>query len=108
MSKPKPARYHTTNRPDDNLALRKLGSLLIWLHKEMAWVTPHEGRPVRPPVFSDAAIKFCLSMKVLFKLPLSETARMVASLPRLACLDWPVPDYSTPRRRQKTLQVQIP
>jgi hypothetical protein len=33
---------------------------------------------------------------------------MVASLLRLAELDWPVPDYSTLCRRQKTLKVQIP
>ena len=33
---------------------------------------------------------------------------MVASLLRLAGLDWPVPDYSTLCRRQKTLKVQIP
>ncbi len=33
---------------------------------------------------------------------------MVASLLRMAGLDWPVPDYSTLCRRQKTLAVQIP
>lgn len=33
---------------------------------------------------------------------------MVASLLRLAGLDWPVPDCSTLCRRQKTLTVQIP
>ena len=33
---------------------------------------------------------------------------MVASLLRLAGLDWPVPDYSTLCRGQKTLKVQIP
>jgi len=74
----------------------------------MAWDAPHEGRPGRPPVFSDAAIQFCLSIKVLFKLPLRQTAGMVASLLRLAGLDWPVPDFSTLCRRQKTLKVQIP
>lgn len=89
-------------------ALRKRGSLLIWLDKEMAWHAPHEGRRGRPPVFSNAAIQFCLSIKVLFKLPLRQTAGMVASLLRLAGLDWPVPDYSTLCRRQKTLKVQIP
>ena len=59
-------------------------------------------------MFSDAAIQFCLSIKVLFKLPLRQTAGMVASLLRLAGLDWPVPDFSTLCRRQKTLAVQIP
>ena len=108
MSKPKPARYRTTNWSSYNDALRKRGSLLIWLDKEMTWHAPHEGRPGRPPVFSNAAIQFCLSIKVLFKLPLRQTAGMVASLLRLAGLDWPVPDYSTLCRRQKTLKVRIP
>lgn len=108
MSKPKPARYRTTNWSAYNAALRKRGSLLIWLDKEMAWHAPHEGRAGRPPVFSNVAIQFCLSIKVLFKLPLRQTAGMVASLLRLAGLDWPVPDYSTLCRRQKTLKVQIP
>jgi len=74
----------------------------------MDWHAPHEGRAGRPPVFSNTAIQFCLSIKVLFKLPLRQTAGMVASLLRLAGLDWPVPDYSTLCRRQKTLKVQIP
>lgn len=120
MSKPDPARYRTTNWSAYNAALRKRGSLLIWLDKEMAWHAPHEGRPGRRPVFSNAAIQFCLSIKVLFKLvaigaPLvratmatRQTAGMVASLLRLAGLNWPVPDYSTLCRRQKTLKVQIP
>ena len=105
MSKPKPARYRTTNWSAYNAALRKRGSLLIWLDKEMAWHAPHEGRPGRPPVFSSAAMQFCLSIKVLFKLPLGQTAGMVASLLRLAGLDWPVPDYSTLSRRQMTCFV---
>ncbi len=32
---------------------------------------------------------------------------MVASLLKMANLDWPVPDYTTLCRRQKTLAVQI-
>ena len=74
----------------------------------MAWHAPHELSPGRLPAFSDAAIQFCLSIKVLFKLPLRQSAGMVASLLQLAGLDWPIPDYSTLCRRQKTLKVQIP
>ncbi|MBK0329766.1 IS5 family transposase [Rhodobacteraceae bacterium F11138] len=81
---------------------------MIWLDKDMVWHAPKAGRPGRPPVFSDAAIQFCLSIKVLFKLPLRQAAGMVISLLRLAGLDWPVPDYSTLCRRQKNLAVQIP
>ncbi len=108
MTKPMPARYRTTNWSAYNAALRKRGSLLIWLDREMTWLAPHEGRPGRPPVFSEGAIQFCLSIKVLFKLPLRQTVGMVSSLLRMAGLDWPVPDYSTLCRRQKTLAVQIP
>ncbi len=74
----------------------------------MAWLAPREGRPGRPPVFSDAALQVGLSIKGLLKLPLRQTAGMVAGLLRLAGLDWPVPDFSTLCRRQKTLAVQIP
>ncbi len=122
MSKPKPARYRTTNWSTYNEALRKRGSLLIWLDKEMTWHAPHEGRPGAPaglfecrnPVLPICCpTGHCVAMsrkgiKVLFKLPLRQTAGMVASLLRLAGLDWPVPDYSTLCRRQKTLKVQIP
>ena len=59
-------------------------------------------------MFSDATIQFCLTIKVLFKLPLRQTTGMVASLLKMANLDWAVPDYTTLCRRQKTLAVQIP
>ncbi len=107
MSKPPPARYRTTNWSRYNASLRKRGSLLIRVDKDMTWRAPRDGRPGRPAVFSDAAIQFCLSIKILFKLPLRQTAGMVASLLKLAGLDWPVPDFSPLCRRQKTLAVQI-
>ena len=80
MSKPPPARYRTTNWSSYNASLRKRGALLIWVDKDMTWRAPRDGRPGRPAVFSDAAIQFCLSIKVLFRLPLRQTAGMVASL----------------------------
>ena len=44
----------------------------------------------------------------LFGLPLRQTTGFVASLLKLAGLDWPVSDYSTLCRRQRTLAVQLP
>lgn len=108
MTKPLPARYRTTNWSSYNAALKKRGSLLIWLDKEMTWFAPHEARLGRPAVFFDAAIQFCQTIKVLFKLPVRQTTGMVASLLRMLDLDWPVPNYSTLCRRQKTLAIQIP
>ena len=107
MTKPEPARYRTTNWKSYNDALRRRGSLLIWLDKDMTWLANRAGRPGRPPVFSDAAIQFCLMVKVLFGLPLRQTTGMVASILEMAGLDWAVPDFSTLSRRQKTLAVQI-
>ena len=108
MSKASVARYRTTNWSSYTASLRKRGSLLIWLDKDMTWLAPPDGSPGRPAVFSDTAIQFCLTIKVLFKLPLRQTTGMVASLLKMADLDWPVPDYTTLCRRQKTLAVQIP
>lgn len=108
MGKPTPARYRTTNWYSYTAAQRKRGSLVIWLNKDMSWLAPRDWGPGRPAVFSDAAIQVCLTIKVLFKLPLRQTTGMVASLLKMAGLDWAVPDYKTLCRRQKTLAVQIP
>ena len=108
MSKPSPARYRTTNWSEYNEALRRRGSLLVWLDRKMEWLAPKRGRPGRPETFSNAAIQFCLSIKVLFGLGLRQTIGMVASRLKLSGLDWPVPDYSTLCRRQKTVAIQIP
>lgn len=108
MSKPSRARYPTTNWSSYTASLKKRGSLQVWLDKDMSWLAPHDGSPGRPAVFSEAAIQFCLTIKVLFRLPLRQTTGMVASLLKLANLDWAVADYTTLCRRQKTLAVQIP
>ena len=86
MSTPSPARYRTTNWSSYTASLCKRGSLLIWLDKEMTWLAPPGGSPGRPAVFSDAAIQFCLTIEVLFKLPLRQTTGMVASLLKMADL----------------------
>jgi len=73
----------------------------------MQWLAAPSGKRGRQQTFSDVVIQFCLSIKGLFRLALRQTLGLVESLLRLAGLDWPVPDYSTVCRRQKTLQVQI-
>ena len=74
----------------------------------MSWHAPPTGKRRRQPEFSDAAIQVCLTMKVLFGMPLRQTTGFVESLLRLVGLDWKVPDFSTLCRRQKTLSVTIP
>ncbi|KKW68746.1 transposase, partial [Lampropedia cohaerens] len=108
MTKPAAAQYRTTNWKDYSAALKARGSLSVWLDRDMQWHGQPTGRRGRSPTFSDAAIQFCLTIKGLFGLPLRQVIGFVQSLMHLAGLDWPVPDYSTVCRRQKTLTVNIP
>lgn len=108
MSKPAPPSYRTTNWHAYNATLRQRGSLLIWFDPETKWLALPSGQRGRPATFSGAAIQACLMLKALFGLPLRQTTGLVASLLKLAKLDWPVPDFSTLCRRQKDLTVTIP
>jgi hypothetical protein len=69
----------------------------------MAWHAEASGRRGGQAVYSDAAIQACLTIRVLFGLPLRQTTGFVASSLRLAGLDWPVPNHSTSCGRQRTL-----
>jgi len=102
------AKYRTTNWPTYNAALKSRGSLMLWIDKEMSWHGEALGKRGRIMTFSDAAIQFCITIKGLFGLPLRQTTGFVESLIRLAGLTWPVPDYSTLCRRQKSIIVDIP
>ena len=88
-------------------ALKRRGSLTIWFDPEMTWAAKPTGK-LGEPVYSDAAVQTCLTMKVLFGMALRQTTGFVESLLRLVGLDWEVPDFSTLTRRQKTLAVNIP
>jgi hypothetical protein len=107
MPKPAAPKYRTTNWPEYNAALKLRGSLEVWFDPEMDWLSAARGVPGRPQRFSDSAIELCLTLKVLFSLPLRQATGLVASLLKMADLDWPVPDYTTLCRRQKTLEVAL-
>jgi len=108
MSSWAPTKYKTTNWSAYNDALKRRGSLELWFDPEMVWVPPPGGKRGRQQRFSDAAIQACLTLKVLFGMPLRQTTGFVQSLLRLVGLDWAAPDYSTLCRRQKTLNVSLP
>ncbi|WP_390910353.1 IS5 family transposase [Pseudosulfitobacter sp. SM2401] len=108
MSSWTPTTYKTMNWSDYNRALKQRGSLSIWFDAAMAWDAMPSGRRGRQQAYSDAAIQACLTIKMLFGLPLRQTTGFVESLLELAGLDWTVPDFSTLRRRQRTLSVIIP
>ncbi|PRY89492.1 DDE family transposase [Donghicola tyrosinivorans] len=80
---------------------------LVWFRDLVVCAADRQGGGLQRE-FSDAAIQICVTMKVLFGIPLRQTTGFVESLLRLARLDWRVPDFSTLCRSQKTLNVAIP
>lgn len=68
MSKPERAKYRTTNWTEYNAALKRRGSLMVWLDTDLQWQASSTGKTGRPAVFSDAAIQFCLTLKCMFGL----------------------------------------
>ncbi len=73
MSSWSPRKYKTKNWPSYNTALKQRGSLSIWLDPEMEWCPPATGKRGHQPEYSDAAIQVCLTLKVLFGMPLRQT-----------------------------------
>jgi len=121
MSKSSTPRYRTSNWSRYNAALKRRGSLSIWFDPDLDWRAARTGKRGHPETFSDQAIQACLTLKVLFGLPLRQIepwerhwpecpwrGGLVASLIRMAGLDWPVPDWSTLCRRQARISIQIP
>ena len=80
MSKPNTPSYKTLNWPAYNKALKRRGSLTIWFDPDMAWAAKPTGKRGRQPIYSDAAVQTCLTMKVLFGMALRQTTGFVESL----------------------------
>ncbi len=108
MSRWTPTAYTTKNWSHYNRALKQRGSLSIWFDAAMTWDALPSGKRGRQQTYSDAAIQACLTIKVLFGLPLRQTTGFLESLLDLIGLDWAVPDFSTLCRRQRALSVAIP
>jgi len=103
-----PPTYRTKNWPEYNKALKQRGSLTIWFNPEITRKAEPTGKRGRQPRYSNAAIQACLTLKVLFGMPLRQATGFVESLLKLVDLDWQVPNFGTLCRRQKTLPVTIP
>lgn len=108
MSRPTLPSSKTRNWPSYNEALKRRGSLTIWFDPAMIWEAAPTGKRGRQPDDSDAAIRTCLTMKVLFGMALRQTTGFVESLLRLIDPGWAVPNLSTLSRRRKTLKINIP
>ena len=121
MSSWAPTKYKTRNWPSYNTALKPRGSQSIWFDLEMIWAPPPSGTRGRQQRFSDSAIHSCLTLNVLFGMPLRQTTGVVQSLLRLVGLNsaqqahqmtssCPAGDLhsKSAKRGQKTLNVSLP
>lgn len=95
MSSWAPRKHKTKNWLSYNDSLKRRGSLSIWSDPEMSWTPPPSGKRGGQQKFSDTAIQTCLTLKVLFGMPLHQTTGFDQSLLRLVGLDWAAPDFST-------------
>ncbi len=80
----------TLNWPEYNKALKRRGSLTVWFDPGMNWVGAPTGSRWRQPIYSNADLQTCLTMKVLFGMALRQSTEFVESLLRLAGPDWEV------------------
>ena len=81
MFKSAPTRYRILNWSSYNASLRERGSLFVWFEPSTPWPATPSGKRRGQPVYSDAAIQACLTIKVLFGLPLRQTAELQGASP---------------------------
>jgi len=102
-------RYRITNWPSYNESLRQRSDVTVWLSPEVEAAWRAERRKMRggQPVYSDLAIRVCLTLGMVYKQPLRQTEGFVRSLAKLMGVDIRVPDYSTFSRRGTGLTLQM-
>src|SRR3954464_7265526 len=90
------ARYKVANWAEYDAALRRRGSLTVWVTPEAiaAWTPAPTGRRGRPQDYSDIAIESGLMLRLAFGRPWRQTEGMLGSIMDLLGLDLAVPDHS--------------
>lgn len=103
--------YRVRNWKEYNKALVERGSITFWINEEVAkkWYEPENQRKERgrQKVYSSLSIETCLTLRILFKLPLRSVEGLVNSLFKLIGFKIKAPCYSQLCRRQKELEVQL-
>jgi len=100
-------RYKVKNWPEYNESLRQRGDVTIWLSPSVAaaWTAERRKTPGGQPVYSDLAVSTCLTLGMVYKLPLRQTEGLMRGLVRLMDLTVRVPDFSTLSRRSSELKL---
>jgi hypothetical protein len=88
--------------------LRDRGDITLWISQDAvdAWTAPKTGKRGAQPVYSDLAIQTALTLRLLFRLPLSQTEGFLHSVLKLMGLTLPCPDHTTISRRNTTVEIR--
>lgn len=102
-------RYRVTNWGAYNEALRRRGDLTIWFEEGVAdlWSAPRRGTRGGQARYSDLAIEICLSLRLVFGLPLRQTQGFVRSISWLTGASIAAPCFSTLSRRGVGLETGV-
>ncbi len=100
-------RYRVANWREYNESQRNRGDLTIWITDDVQkhWAAPRRGSRGGQLQYSDMAITVCLTLGMVYKLPLRQTQGLMRSIAKLMQLGVPVPDFSTLSRRGKGLRL---
>ncbi len=100
----KKMKFHVTNWPAYDAALRQRGSLTFWIENEALEQWQRTGKAGQAR-FTDLAIQASLTLRTVFKLGLRQTEGLMGSVIALMELPLKAPDHTTISRRSATLTV---
>jgi hypothetical protein len=97
-------KYKVTNWSEYNFALKKRGSLTVWLDAgfENIWYAtdvPSNAKRGRPLIYSDACIKLMATIRHIFRLALRQLEGFLISLFTILKIKLRVPEFSRLSRR---------
>jgi transposase len=100
--------YKVHNWREYNQALKERYRITVLIDEEVSsgWYGKPSGKRGAPRRYSDLAVTFALTMRVLLRLPLRGCEGFLQTLLKSSGLA--VPDYTTLSRRGKTLSVRLP
>ncbi|WP_246755415.1 IS5 family transposase [Rhizobium lusitanum] len=96
-----------TNWAAYNESLRQRGDLTIWVSDESLslWSASRRRSRGGQPKYSDLATTMCLTLRVVYGLPLRQTQGLIRSIATLINVTIMAPDFSTLSRRSKGLAL---
>ena len=100
-------KYRVTNWCGYNESLRNRGDLTVWITGDARkhWAAARRRSRGGQPRYSDLAITMCLTLGMVYRLPLRQTQGLIRSISKLMLLEISVPDFSTLSRRGRGLSL---